>query len=70
MKSDDPKNACVIKFDTCSANPVLVGDVIQVTITDEDFPITMPLLGTFIGKQEIVLETTIKDKVIRVPVCE
>ncbi len=67
---DDPSGACFSTFDTCHTNPLAVGDVIEVTVTDQNFPITMPLLGTFIGKQEIVLETTIKDKLIRVPECD
>ena len=67
---DDPAGACFSSWDTCDPNPVIVGDVIEITISDQDFPITMPLLGTFLGRQNIVLETTIKDKLIRVPECD
>lgn len=54
--------------DSCSFI-VSAGDLIQVTVKDPDFPITMPLLGTFIGSQSINLETTIQGQVIRVPIC-
>jgi hypothetical protein len=40
---------------------------IQVRITDKGFPITMPLIGSIIG-QSIILETDIKDTIIR-PQC-
>lgn len=45
------------------------GQIVEITISDPDFPITMPLLGAFIGKQSISLETTIKDNILRVPKC-
>jgi hypothetical protein len=71
---DDPEDACFSSWDTCGeedlTEPIIVGDVIEITISDQDFPITMPLLGTYLGRQDIVLETTIKDKIIRVPECE
>ena len=41
---------------------------IVVTVKDEHFPITMPLIGAFVGN-EISLETTIRDNIIRVPEC-
>ena len=40
------------------------GNVIQVTVTDPEFPITMPFLGSLIGQQNIFLQTTIKDTII------
>lgn len=40
------------------------GNVMQVTVTDPEFPITMPFLGSLIGRQTIVLQTTIKDTII------
>ena len=49
---------------------VNTGDIVKVTVKDPNFPITMPLLGAFIGSQSISLETTIQDNVIRVPLCE
>ncbi|MBW6474569.1 MAG: hypothetical protein K0B14_15690, partial [Anaerolineaceae bacterium] len=45
------------------------GDIVKVTVKDPNFPITMPFLGVFIGKQTINLETTIQDQIIRVPKC-
>ena len=58
---------------TCSKEcsfTVNTGDNVKVTVKDPSFPITMPLLGAFIGSQTISLETTIEDKVIRIPKCE
>jgi hypothetical protein len=49
---------------------VNTGDIVKVTVKDPSFPITMPLLGAFIGSQTISLETTIQDKVIRIPICD
>jgi hypothetical protein len=45
------------------------GKVIAVTVSDPDFPITMPLLGSFLGSQTISLETTIEDTILR-PGCD
>ena len=58
---------CSSDTDTTNSNVVPVGSVIQITVTDPAFPITMPLLGTFIGGQSINLSSTIQDVVVRVP---
>jgi hypothetical protein len=57
---------------TCGENNVKVGDVIEITVTDNSFPITMPFIGPYIGAidQKITLETKIQDVVIRVPDCD
>jgi len=60
-------DACSSDVDTSATNEVQVGDVIEITVTDTAYPITMPLLGTFIGSQTINLSSTIQDVVIRVP---
>ena len=57
---------CSQKLDTKEDVKVLVGDNVVITIIDPEFKITMPLIGAFIG-QEIKLETTIQDVVVRVP---
>jgi Flp pilus assembly protein TadG len=44
------------------------GDQVKVTVTYENFPITMPFIGTMIGRQEIPISASIKDTVIS-PVC-
>lgn len=44
------------------------GNDIEITVTDEEFPITMPFLGTFLGKQSISLETTVHGTILR-PAC-
>lgn len=59
--------ACAGSSDTSGTNEVSVNNVIEVTITDEAFPITMPLLGSFLGSQTINLSTTIQDVVLSVP---
>lgn len=41
------------------------GHAISVTVSDPNFPITMPFLGGFLGRQSIVLETTIEDTILR-----
>jgi len=43
---------------------------IIITVRDPAFPITMPLLGTYLGSQSISLETTIQDVIVRVPECD
>jgi Flp pilus assembly protein TadG len=55
---------------TSCAFTVNTGNSVKVTVKDPSFPITMPLLGAFIGGQTISLETTIQEKVIRIPICE
>jgi Flp pilus assembly protein TadG len=60
-------DTCASENDTTDSNTVSVGNVIEITVTDSDFPITMPLLGTFIGGQTIHLTSTIQDVVVRVP---
>lgn len=44
------------------------GNEIEVQITDPDFPITMPFLGTFLGGQTVNLETSVKGTILR-PAC-
>lgn len=63
---------CTLLTNTCGENNVKVGDVIEITVTDNAFPITMPFIGPYIGAidQKITLETTIQDVVIRVPNCD
>lgn len=41
------------------------GRVVEVTVSDPAFPITMPFLGSVIGRQSIVLETSIEDLILR-----
>ncbi len=49
--------------DACEGHPI------SVTVTDPNFPITMPFLGGILGRQTIALETTIKDTILR-PGCD
>lgn len=43
------------------------GNEIRVRVIDYDFPITMPFLGTFLGRQTIVLETEVSGTILRPP---
>ena len=58
---------CASEIDTSGSNIVSPNHVIEVTITDPAFPVTMPLLGTFLGSQTINLSTSIQDVVISAP---
>lgn len=42
-------------------------NTVRVTVRDPKFPLTMPFLGTFLGKQTIPLQTTITDTILRPP---
>jgi len=59
-------NNCMNYIDTKEINDVEVNDMIEITVRDPRFPITMPLIGVFIGN-EINLETTIRDIIISIP---
>jgi hypothetical protein len=43
------------------------GNEILVTLRDEEFPVTMPFMGAFLGSQTIPLETTISGTILRPP---
>ena len=45
------------------------GNDIEITVVDEEFPITMPFLGTFLGRQSISLESTVHGTILR-PACQ
>jgi tRNA(Met) C34 N-acetyltransferase TmcA len=44
------------------------GKDIEITVVDEEFPITMPFMGTILGKQSVFLETTVHGTILR-PAC-
>jgi hypothetical protein len=64
---DDPAAAIIIP------DPVkdieCAGSGIEVSIIYEDFPLTMPFMGTITGKQAIDLKATVTDTILQ-PVCE
>lgn len=62
---DDSPDPCA--SDNPSNYEVSVDEVVEITINDSAFPITMPLLGSFLGSQTINLSTTIQDVVLSVP---
>jgi hypothetical protein len=57
--------------DTAASNPSLAchGSEIRITLSDPEFPITMPFIGTFLGRQTVSLETEIYGYILRPP-CE
>ena len=44
---------------------VCEGNVIEVTVIYKDFPVTMPFMGSFIGKQSFDMSATAKDMIVR-----
>lgn len=50
-----------IPTDACLGNPI------QITLTNPNFPVTMPLIGAFIGGQTVSLSATVTDTIIRTP---
>jgi hypothetical protein len=54
---------------TASAEPMHAchGNEIVVTLRDDEFPVTMPFIGSFLGRQTIPLETTITGTILRPP---
>ncbi len=67
MGLDDNKILCGDAYPT-HKNLLCSGQQIEVTVTKNDFPLTMPLLGVFLGKQEIPLSTSVKGTILR-PAC-
>jgi len=58
---------CSSYLDSSPINEVEVGYTVQITVTDSSFPITMPFIGFYLGRQSIQLETVVEDSVVRVP---
>lgn len=54
---------CTQYVDTRGDNDVELNNIVEITVRDPAFPLTMP----FFGGQEINLETTISDVIVRVP---
>jgi hypothetical protein len=48
-------------------NKACYGKEIRVTVRDPEFPVTMPLLGFFLGRQTISLEAYVSGTVLRPP---
>ncbi len=53
---------------TASASDACVSKEAKIIVTENNIPITMPLIGAAIGTQDITLKATITDTIIR-PVC-
>jgi Flp pilus assembly protein TadG len=56
---------------TAAADPARAcyGKEIRVSLSDPEFPITMPFIGTFIGSQSVSLEADITGTILR-PACQ
>ncbi len=53
---------------SANSNQACLGNDIEVIVTKDDFPLTMPLLGAFIGTEHFKLSTSIKGTILR-PLC-
>jgi hypothetical protein len=58
-----------IDCETAISDPSLAchGSEIRVKLSDPEFPLTMPFIGTFIGRQTVALETEISGIILRPP---
>lgn len=54
---------------SCSVTKACVGGTVVVSTEYQDFPITMPFLGTIIGRQTMDITASIKDEVLVPVVC-
>lgn len=70
---DDPGSVQVsvmINNKTCisaSSEDACLGNPITITLTNPAFPVSMPLIGAFIGGQTVSLSATVTDTIIRTP---
>jgi Flp pilus assembly protein TadG len=51
----------------CTTTPTTnacAGDEIRVTVTYPNFPITMPFIGTLVGRQQIPISASIRDAIL------
>lgn len=61
--------SCQVIGNPCAASTGHPGGEVKVTVKYEDFPITMPFLGTLIGTQSIDISAYSTDNILT-PVCE
>ncbi len=52
---------------SAAANQACIGNEITVVITDPAFGLTMPFIGTAIGRQTVPLTATVHDTILRPP---
>jgi hypothetical protein len=58
-------DATIIDVLPVTPDGVCEGKVIEVTVVYKDFPLTMPFMGSFIGKQSFDMSATVKDTIVR-----
>lgn len=71
--NNDPSVIILVKVDIdmseLSEDKYCAGNGLKVSIDYQNFPLTMPFIGSIIGKQVIKLNATITDTILS-PVCE
>ncbi len=67
MGLDDNQVECENVFNV-NKKLLCSGQQIEVTVTQTNFPLTMPLLGVFLGRESIPLSTSVKGTILR-PAC-
>jgi Flp pilus assembly protein TadG len=53
-----------VQCTTVPATNACAGDEIRVSVTYPNFPITMPFIGTLVGRQQIPISASIKDAIL------
>lgn len=64
---DDTSAVMTIQINTLGS--LCAGQALQVNVAYNNFPLTMPFMGTIIGKQTIRLNATVTDTILS-PVCQ
>jgi Flp pilus assembly protein TadG len=57
-----------VQCTTVPATDACAGEEIRVSVTYPNFPITMPFIGTLVGRQQIPISASIKDTILT-PAC-
>jgi len=66
--SQQPVNlmdSSIVDVNLDTPDGVCEGNVIEVTVIYKDFPVTMPFMGSLIGKQSFDMSATVKDMIVR-----
>lgn len=64
----DMTNPSTVAVNITIFGPSCLGSPIQVEVTYNNFPITMPFLGTVLGTQTLTIHATVTDTILR-PTC-
>ena len=70
---NDPEVQVNVKIDGATCYPTdpnaCYDHTIEVIVEHPDYPLTMPFIGTFLGRQTIDLRTSVSSKIVR-PQCD